>query len=158
MNQRLARVIANRSDQWLERWPGPVFRETLPLSLRMQYQGTKAVTLDGNPLKANIGVTVSSSLGRLDYPLDIQIEGRRCRIRHRQPRGPDSTMRVSLANMIRMASGAAESSILMSQGSIEVSGDAFLLARFPALFGLPTRPVLLGTPSAQHSSANAAKE
>ena len=147
LDQRLAGLVAARTDEWLERYPGPVFRRTLPLSLKAKYQGAKAVTLDGQPLHAAIWLTVTSTIGAPDYHLDIRIDGPRCRLRHRFPDQADGTMRITLANMIRMAAAAAESSILMSQGRIGVTGDAFLLARFPGLFGLPSRPILPTQPN-----------
>ncbi|HEY9249790.1 MAG TPA: SCP2 sterol-binding domain-containing protein [Rariglobus sp.] len=142
IEQQLAGLVATRTDEWLERYPGPGFRRTLPLSLTSKYQGAKAITVDGQPLHGVIWLTVTSNIGQPDYHLDIRIAGKRCRIRHRIPDQSDATMRVSLANMIRMAAGAAESSIVMSHGGISVTGNAFLLAGFPGLFGLPSRSVL----------------
>lgn len=146
IEQRIAEIVSTRSDDWLERYPGPVFRNTLPLSLRAKYRAEKAITVDGKPLHGIIRLTVTSSIGRPDYRLEIRIAGRRCRIRHRDPSRFDAAMQVSLSNMMRMATGAAESSIVMSQGAIGVQGDPFLLAGFPAMFSLPSRPIIPTNP------------
>lgn len=55
---------------------------------------------------------------------------------------PDATMRLRVIDLIRLAAGTVEAGWLINDGRIKTSGDMMVFLRFPAMFGLRTRPVL----------------
>lgn len=138
--QRWARFLLSRNDDEIERHVAArMFLRGLPSSLRMKFRSADAV-VDGEDLTAVIAMTIV--VGDEPHHLEISIAQRRCMIRRAEARRPDVSMRLRLSDLIRMSSGAVTGPLLMADGRMAVSGDPFLLARFPGLFGLTTRSVL----------------
>jgi hypothetical protein len=136
-----ARFVLSRSDRQLERAPvGPCFLAMLPLALRAQFRREYAIDERGRDIDATIVLEIERDAGKRRIGFEIVLAGQRCRIR--RARGgvrADGTLKMSLADMIRMAAGAEETSALLSEGRVVASGDPFLLYRFPAMFRQPTR-------------------
>ncbi len=141
----VARFVAGRTDRQLERAPvGPAFLAALPLALRAQFQPDYAVDFDGKPINALLVLTVLRDGGRRRDPFAIEIRERRCRVRrhHGGGRRPDGTLTLALADLIRMATAAADPHELTGAGRLAVSGDTFLVVRFPGMFRQPTESLL----------------
>lgn len=138
-----ARFVLAREDRQLEGPPvGPVFLAVLPLALRAQFRREYAIDEDGRDIDATIVLDVARDGGRRRDRFEIVLASQRCRVRRVRRGGDpraDGTLRLSLADMLRMAAGASETSVLLSEGRVVASGDPFLLYRFPAMFRQPTR-------------------
>ena len=145
LHAALARSVARLTSRQLERPPiGPIVIWTLPLALRAQFRSDYAVDFDGNEIDATILLNVLRDGGRRRDQFEVVIERRRCRVR-RHPGGgrrPDGTLTVALADLLRMSAAAADPLMLVGQGRIAITGDTFLVVRFPAMFRQPTRPVI----------------
>jgi putative sterol carrier protein len=133
--------MLERSDDSIEEsLAGRMFLWVLPFALRMKFRGKDAV-VEGEDLTTFIEMEIRTRDG-VAQRLEIAIAHRRCKIRKTSTRQPDAAMGLRLADLIRMRSGAVDGPILMAAGRMTFSGDAFLLARFPGLFGLATRSLL----------------
>lgn len=117
-----------------------MFLRGLPVVLRRKFRRKNAV-VEGEDLTALIEMEIRCDGGNA-VALAISVHQRRCTIRKFPAEEADATMSLRLADLIRMVSGAVDGPMLMADGRMEVSGDPFLLARFPGLFGLRTRPLL----------------
>lgn len=142
----LARFVAARSDRQLERFPGPLVVATTPLALRAQFRPEYAVDLDGNDIDAVILLTVLRDGGQRRDEFEVAIARRRCRVRRRRVSGvaggrrrPDGTLTLALADLIRMQVAGADPLKLSAQGRVSITGDTFLVIRFPGMFRTPTR-------------------
>lgn len=140
-----ARFVSKRTDEQLEGAPvGPVFLALTPYVLRAHFQPECSIDHDGRDIDALILLDITRDGGERRDQLEIVLKDQKCRIRrHDGSRKPDGTLTTSLADMIRMATAAAETSVLISEGRVVVSGDAFLVYRFPAMFKQPTRPAIV---------------
>lgn len=65
----------------------------------------------------------------------------RCRARRNGTARPDATALMHLSDLVRLATGSVEAGWLANDGRVVLSGDPFLFVRFPAAFGLRTRPL-----------------
>lgn len=150
---RRARSALNCADDLLERRVSSrLFLSALPLAFRMKFRGREAV-VDGVSLTAVVAMEIRCGDGIL-RTLEFEIDSRRCTIRKAAGKPPDAAMSMRLADLIRMARGAVDGPLLMAAGRMAVSGDAFLLARFPGLFGLTTKPLLRASVSPVRSWPN----
>ena len=65
----------------------------------------------------------------------------RCRTTREQPEArPRVTLSVDAADLIRLASGAANPMSLFQQGRVSISGDLFFAAQLSAMFVVPASP------------------
>jgi hypothetical protein len=141
----LARFVAARTDRQLERPPlAQLLLASLPLTLRAQFRPAYAVDFDGNDLDAMIVVTILRDGGRRRDAFEIELERRRCRVRRSRggSRRPDATMTLALADLVRMATAAADIHQLTAERRITVTGETFLVARFPGMFRQPTEALI----------------
>lgn len=138
-----ARFVARQPDHRLERPIGPLAARVLPLLLRLRFRPEYAVDFDGVDFDAVIQLNLVRDGGRRRDEFEIAIARRRCRVRRRRPGGrrPDATLTGSLADMLRMSAAAVDPLELAGSERFLTSGDGFLLVRFPAMFGQPTRAV-----------------
>lgn len=139
--ERWARFVLRCSDEKLERHiASRMFLRGLPFALQRKFRGKDAV-VEGEDVTALIEMEIRHGEDAR-VPLAISIHRRRCTIRKMPVSNPDVAMSLRLADLIRMVSGAVDGPMLMAEGRMKVSGDPFLLARFPGLFGLRTRSLL----------------
>jgi putative sterol carrier protein len=140
VKQRLALFLMRCADDKIERHvAGRMYLKFLPFALRRKFRAEDA-EIEGEDLAVVYEMKISTRDRVL--LLEIEIAHRRCTIRHSPTREPDAAMGMRLADLIRMSSGAVDGPGLMTAGRMTFSGDAFMLARFPGLFGLTTRSVL----------------
>lgn len=141
----LARSAAAKSDEELESLPiAPLFLKMLPFALRAQFRPDYAVDFDGNDIDAMLLLDVLRDGGRRSDQFEVVIENRRCRVHRRDGDGrrPDTTLAISLADLIRSAAAATDPNDLASTGRAAISGDTFLAVRFPAMFRQTTKAVI----------------
>jgi hypothetical protein len=72
--------------------------------------------------------------------LQISIDSGRVHITRDGVAKPDVTVTMRIADLIRIATGCVEPGWLVNDRRITLTHDAYLFFRFPALFGLPTKP------------------
>ena len=145
LQMAMARVVAGRTDRQLERAPiGPIVIWALPLLLRAQFRPEYAVDLDGNDIDGTILLNLLRDGGRRRDQFEVALERRRCRVRRQSggTRRPDATLTIGLADLLRMAAAATDALALVPAGRVAISGDTFLVARFPPMFRQPTRSVI----------------
>lgn len=140
----LARFVARQPDRRLERLAGPVVVWALPFVLRASFRPEYAVDFDHQDIDAVITVNLLRSEGRRVDKFDVVIAQQRCRIRrHRGAEGrADAMLTARLADLIRMQMAATDPLTLAADERLSMMGDTFLLVRFPAMFGQPTRSVV----------------
>jgi hypothetical protein len=140
----VARVVARQPDRRIERLLGPITMVGLPLVLRARFQRDYAVDFDHEEIDAVIEVNLLRKEGQKVDKFEIMIAQRRCRAR--RLRGGDSrsdaTLTLHLADMLRMVVAATDPLVLAGAQRLVMEGDTFLLVRFPAMFGQPTRAVV----------------
>jgi len=73
--------------------------------------------------------------------IEIAIADRECRIRQRPAADPHATMTLSLADLLRLATGAVAPQPLTLDGRVTFTGDVYLAMRFSSLFRSPTHPL-----------------
>lgn len=141
----VARVVARQSDRRIERMLGPITVLGLPLVLRLRFQPEYAVDFDGEEIQSMIAVKLLRRDGRQVDEFEVVVDRRRARARHRR-RGvggrPDAVLTLHLADMLRMVVAATDPLVLAGAKRLVMEGDTFLLVRFPAMFGQPTRSVV----------------
>lgn len=139
-----ARFVASQPDRRLERPIGPIAVWALPFVLRVRFRPEYAVDFDGADINATILLNLMRNGGRHRDQFEIVIEQRGCRVRRRRGAGrhSDATVTGSLADLLRMSAAAVDPLELAGSKRFLTAGDAFLVGRFPAMFGQPTRPVV----------------
>lgn len=144
LHATVARFVARQPDRRLELLAGPIVLWALPLVLRARFRPEYAVDFDRTDIDALIVVELVQGRGRRCDQFEVAIDGRRCRVRRHRGGGPrpDATLTARLADLLRMLVAATDPLALASDGRIVMMGDTFLLVRFPAMFGQPTRSVL----------------
>jgi putative sterol carrier protein len=135
----IARLVARLSDgqlRWLEwaliRWL--VIRSVAP-ALRLLFKPSIAEDVDGV-----IELRLKRPRGGPPEYIEIDIRGRTCLVRRAPSRWPTATLTITLADMLRIATGAVGVPPVVQAGRVRFSGDVFLIMRFPELFRLPKRP------------------
>lgn len=73
--------------------------------------------------------------------LQLVMRKGRCRARRNGSARPDAVALLHLSDLARLAAGSVEAGWLANDGRVVLSGDPFLFVRFPAAFGLRTRPL-----------------
>lgn len=68
-------------------------------------------------------------------PIEIAISNRQCRVTLQPSQSPDVCIRIGLADLIRLSTGAATMAGLVQQNKIKPTGDLALCLRFGAVFG-----------------------
>jgi predicted lipid carrier protein YhbT len=136
--------VARQPDRRLERLAGPVMVWTLPLVLRARFRPEYAVDFDHEDIEAVITLNLLRRQGRQIDKFDVMIAQRSCRIRRRRGADsrPDAALTARLADLLRMLVAATDPLALAADERLEMEGDTFLLVRFPAMFGQPTRSVV----------------
>jgi hypothetical protein len=144
LHAALARFVARQPDRRLERLVGPIVTRMLPFVLRTKFRPAYAVDFDRMDIDACILLNLMRDPGGRRDEFEITLEGRRSRVRRRSPGGrrPDATLTLRLADLVRMLVAATDPLRLASVGRVAMAGDTFLLVRFAAMFGQPTRSVL----------------
>jgi SCP-2 sterol transfer family len=140
----LARFVARQPDRRLELLAGPVVVWAMPFVLRAGFRPEYAVDFDRTDIDGCILINLVGDRGGRRDQFEITLDRRRCRVRRRRPGGrrPDATLTVRLADLLRMLATVTDPPRLASEGRLAMTGDTFLLVRFPAMFGQPTRSVL----------------
>jgi SCP-2 sterol transfer family len=140
----VARGVARQPDQRLERLIGPVVVWALPLALRAGFRPEYAVDFDHEDIEAVIALNLLRRDGRRIDSFDVVIAERRCRIRRHRASGgrPDAALTARVVDLLRMLVAATDPLALASDERLAMTGDTFLLVRFPAMFGQPTRSVV----------------
>jgi hypothetical protein len=137
----IARAVARTSDErlaFLERGAGRrALLATLPLGLRLLFRRRRADGVTGV-----IELRFADPAGGPPDRVEIAIAHGRCTVRRGASERPTATLSVRIPDMVRMAAGAASAPLLVQAGRLRLMGDVFLVMRFPALFGLPTRPLV----------------
>ena len=141
----VARFVARRTTRQLEGAPiGPIFLWALPFALKARFRPDATVDFDGSDIDATILLNILRDAGRRRDQFEIAISGRRCRVRRHRGDGrrPDGTLTVALADVIRLSMAAVDTFTLLAESRAVVTGDAFLVARFPGMFRQPTRSLV----------------
>lgn len=139
----IAHFVARQPDRLLDLLAGPIVLWAMPLVLRVRFRPEYAVDFDGTDIDAHILVMLMRDQGRRRDQFEITIDQRRCRVRRGSGDGrrPDATLTATFADLLRMLVAAVDPPSLASASRVEMKGDTFLLVRFPAMFGQPTRSV-----------------
>jgi hypothetical protein len=140
----LARFVARQPDRRLELLLGPIVVWALPLFLWATFRPDYAVDFDLTDIDALILVQLLRDRGCRCDRFDVAIERRRCRVRRHRAgaRRPDASLTVRLTDLLRVLAGATDPLALASAERVVMTGDTFLLVRFPAMFRQPTRSVI----------------
>jgi hypothetical protein len=140
----LARFVARQPDRRLELVAGPVVLWALPLVLWARFRPAYAVDFDMMDIDGSILLRIVGAPGGRRDQFEITLGGRRCRVRRRRAGGrrPDATLTLRLADLVRLQVAAADPLGLASVGRVAMAGDTFLVVRFAAMFGQPTRSVI----------------
>jgi hypothetical protein len=140
----IARFVARQPDRRLELLAGPVVVWALPFVLRARFRPDRAVDFEHEDIEAVIGFNLVRREGRRIDRFDVMIAQRRCRIRRHRAAdgGSDAALTARLADLLRMLVAATDPLALASDERLAMVGDTFLLVRFPAMFGQPTRSVV----------------
>lgn len=136
MKQRLVRLLRQHDDDTVERhFIARMYLLGLPFALKRKFRPQDA-EVEGADLEVvyELKLTVAEQV-RL---YEIAVAQRKCSIR-RRPTNPDVEMGMRLADLMRLSAGLTDGPTLMAAGRMTFAGDAFMLARFPGLFGLTTR-------------------
>jgi hypothetical protein len=78
--------------------------------------------------------------GGLPDTMQITIASGRVHVARDASANPDVTVTLRIVDLIRIAVGSVEPGWLVNDRRITMTGDGYLFFRFPALFGLPTKP------------------
>ena len=130
----LASVIEGRSDAELERlagWAGP--RWGLFQAMAMSYQPRMAFGFEGD---IQYELTTSRDGDEPDR-WTIAISNGQARVRHGAAREPAVTLRIGIADLLRLAGGANPGAVLLD-GRASVEGDFNVAMRLPEMFGAPS--------------------
>lgn len=88
-------------------------------------------------LTATLELRVRVVRRRRGMALTLEIEDGRLRVRPGAPADPGATVTIGARDLLRLAAGSVAWPQLLSNGRLELSGDAFLALRVPSLFRLP---------------------
>lgn len=120
----LARLDRRRPVHWL------VLR-ILPRAIGMRFDPPT------DQLEATLELAIRDPHGRPPARFELAIAGQSCSVRAGAAQRPGARATVGSADLILLASGAANWPELLSSGRFELSGDPFLALRFASLFKLP---------------------
>lgn len=137
---RQARWVHGLSDQQLgfvER--GPVrwlLMRALPVVLPLKFKKSVGGDIDGV-----LELRFIDPAGGEPDRIQLVMRTGKCRgVRNGSARA-DATALMHVPDLVRLAAGAVDAGWLAHDGRVTVSGDPFLFVRFPAAFGLRTRPL-----------------
>ena len=138
---RQAHYVAGLSDDQLaavfeRRLVRKVLVRAMVLALPRKFQKSIGGDVDGV-----IELRLADPAGGEPDRIQVTIRNGRCHTRRGGDARPDATATMRIVDLIRLAAAAADAGWLMHDGKITLSGDPMLFIRFPAMFGLPTRPL-----------------
>lgn len=73
--------------------------------------------------------------------IQLTMRDGRCRGRRDGTARPDATATMRIADLVRLATASVDAGWLLHDRRVTLAGDPFLFVRFPAAFGLHTRPL-----------------
>jgi hypothetical protein len=132
MLRLFARIVASSSDEQLER--------------RFGSRPGQRVVFAGMA-RSYVPAAAEGFSGELEYELSrsatgappvrwtVEVADRRAAARPGAARSPRLTIRMELADFLRVATGAADAVVLVLSGRASVRGDFGLAARLPEMFG-----------------------
>ncbi|HET7690795.1 MAG TPA: hypothetical protein VFK41_10470 [Nocardioidaceae bacterium] len=135
-----AKRVAGMTDEqlaWVEQ--GVARRgilRTIGLALPLKFKKSVGGDIDGV-----LELQFVDPLGGAPDRIQLVMRRGRCRARRNGTARPDATALMHLSDLVRLGVGAVEAGWLANDGRVVLSGDPFLFVRFPAAFGLRTRPL-----------------
>jgi hypothetical protein len=137
---RRARFVAGLSDEQLSRFErGPARRvivRAAALALPRKFKNDIGRDIDGV-----LELRFAQPDGGAPDRIQLVMRHGRCRATVGGTARPDAAATIRIPDLFRLAAACVDAGWLVADGRVTVSGDPFLFIRFPAAFGLPTRPV-----------------
>lgn len=128
---------------------GPLRRAllaVLPRVLPRLFRTESTRVLGGEPLSGVLELKLRNPSGAAADPFGIAFDGDGCRVSRGCRVRPDASVTISLADMVRLGSGAVDPGKFLAggigAGRIGLVGDPFLMLAFPNLFGLANRKLI----------------
>lgn len=137
---RRAKYVAGLSDEQLGflergalRW---VLVRAIPIAFPLKFKKSVGGDIDGV-----LELRLIDPRGGEPDRIQLAMKNGRCRGRRNGTARPDATATMHISDLIRLAVACVEAGWLTNDGRVTLSGDPFLFVRFPAAFGLHTRPL-----------------
>lgn len=135
-----ARFVARLTDQQLARFerglPRRLLLEVIPLVLPLKFRKSIGGDIDGV-----LELRFIDPDGGPPDRIQLIMDSGRCRGSRNGTARTDATATMRLADLIRLATASVDAGWLLHDGRVTLTGDPFLFVRFPAAFGLHTRPL-----------------
>jgi alkanesulfonate monooxygenase SsuD/methylene tetrahydromethanopterin reductase-like flavin-dependent oxidoreductase (luciferase family) len=127
----VARIIAGRTDEELERWFGPAVQRALFGGMARSFDPAMAMGFEGE---------IEFRLRRLgtETAWTIEVRGRRARARAGDATEPVVSLRVAAPDFLRLLTGEARPPTLALEGRLEIHGDFAVAPRIGEMFGGPS--------------------
>jgi len=137
---RRAKYVAGLSDEQLSlfergalRW---VLVRAIPLVFPLKFRKSVGRDIDGV-----LELRLINPDGSEPDRIQLAMKNGRCRGNRSGKHRPDATATMHISDLVRLAAACVEAGWLANDGRVLLSGDPFLFVRFPAAFGLHTRPL-----------------
>jgi hypothetical protein len=112
--------------------PHRVLLRALPLAIVRRFDPHAA-----GELEATFELRIRDPAGAEPDRFELSVTGGQCSVRPSAAHTAGAVVLVGGDDLIRLISGAVSWPQLLSSGRLELSGDPFLVLRFPTLFRLP---------------------
>lgn len=137
---RRAKYVAGLSDEQLgvfERGPMRwLLVRAIPVVFPLKFRKDVAGDINGV-----LELSLIDPRGGTPDRIQLVMKNGRCRGTRKPTLRPDSTATMHIADLVRLGAACVEAGWLTNDGRVLLSGDPFLFVRFPAAFGLHTRPL-----------------
>lgn len=145
-----ARLIAGPAGTRLgliERGPvRAVLLAVLPFVMPRLFRRSSTRVLGGEPLAGTLELNLRKPDGTGVDIFAVVFDGDGCNVSRGRTARPDASVTIGLADMLRLGSGSVDPGRFLAEGigagSIELTGDPFLMLAFPNLFGLANRKLI----------------
>lgn len=126
----LARVVANASDAQIGRWFGSAAAQrALFAAMAWVFDSDAAAGFEGE-------IVYELTTSQHTEIWTVEIAGPRPRVRRGAAAAPTLTLRLTLADFIRMAAGSLDPVQTLLDGRADVEGDLEVAVRLPEMFGV----------------------
>ncbi|MFB9839568.1 SCP2 sterol-binding domain-containing protein, partial [Actinoallomurus acaciae] len=126
--QTLARLVAARSDDRLERRFGPAAQRVFFAGMVRAFDPGMAMGFEGE-------LEFRLRRGEEETPWTIEVRDGRARVRPEPARSPVVSIRIGAADFLRLLTGEKQAPALALDGRLEIDGDLAFAPRIGEMFG-----------------------